>query len=507
LTLTVGEELRGIAKGEILDDEWSREIYSVDASHYNFFPLAVVHPTDSHDLKQICQYSFAKNLPITGRGAGTGLLGQSLTNNVVIDFTKHMNQIIEIEDNYVMVEPGIVKGLLDRELRRKGKILPPDPASSNYCTIGGMIANNSSGPHSLFYGSTINYLEAVNVVYADGSFGYLSEMKSYEERTAKLLKLLSPYVNLIQSGYPQVKKNSCGYRLDAVLNDKGFYPHKVFAGSEGTLGLVTSAKFKILDIPLYRHLLVLGFQDLIAATLAVENILSFSPTALEMLDNTAISPQKNVSIGPTGCLLFVEFTSNDLKIIDKKLSLCRNRIANYGTAIESASDERSIERIWAARKGALNNIMRITVGSRRPIGLIEDTVVRTSFLHDYVLYLQKVYLENKLDYVMYGHLGDGNIHTRPIIDLNSPQEMQLIKSIADRVFSKVIKNRGTITGEHGDGLSRVGYICQMYGEAIFDIFKQVKQLFDPTCLMNPGKKIPLDTLIKSDSEYDVTNST
>jgi glycolate oxidase len=507
LTLTVGEELRAIAKGEILDDEWSREIYSVDASHYNFFPLAVVHPTDSHDLKQICQYSFAKNLPITGRGAGTGLLGQSLTNNVVIDFTKHMNQIIEIEDNYVMVEPGIVKGLLDRELRRKGKILPPDPASSNYCTIGGMIANNSSGPHSLFYGSTINYLEAVNVVYADGSFGYLSEMKSYEERTAKLLKLLSPYVNLIQSGYPQVKKNSCGYRLDAVLNDKGFYPHKVFAGSEGTLGLVTSAKFKILDIPLYRHLLVLGFQDLIAATLAVQNILSFSPTALEMLDNTAISPQKNVSIGPTGCLLFVEFTSNDLKIIDKKLSLCRNRIANYGTAIESASDERSIERIWAARKGALNNIMRITVGSRRPIGLIEDTVVRTSFLHDYVLYLQKVYLENKLDYVMYGHLGDGNIHTRPIIDLNSPQEMQLIKSIADRVFSKVIKNRGTITGEHGDGLSRVGYICQMYGEAIFDIFKQVKQLFDPTCLMNPGKKIPLDTLIKSDSEYDVTNST
>ncbi|MFZ0224371.1 MAG: FAD-linked oxidase C-terminal domain-containing protein, partial [Candidatus Nitrosopolaris sp.] len=160
--------------------------------------------------------------------------------------------------------------------------------------------------------------------------------------------------------------------------------------------------------------------------------------------------------------------------------------------VESANDERSMERIWAARKGALNNIMRITVGSRRPIGLIEDTVVTTSFLHDYVLYLQTVYLENKLDYVMYGHLGDGNIHTRPIIDLNSPQEVQLIESIADQVFGKVIKNRGTITGEHGDGLSRVGYIQRMYGEAIFDIFRQVKQLFDPTYLMNPGKKIPLN---------------
>lgn len=493
MTASVGEELRRIAKGEILDDDWSREIYSVDASHYICHPLLVVHPTDRYDLKEICQYGFAKNLPITGRGAGTGLLGQSLSNSILIDFTKHMNQIIEIEDNYVIVEPGIVKGLLDRELRRRGKFLPPDPASSNYCTIGGMIANNSSGPHSLSYGSTINFLEAVNVVYADGSFGCLSDMKSEEERTIGLLRLLSPYVNLIQSGYPQVKKNSCGYRLDAVVNDKGFYPHKVFAGSEGTLGLVTSAKFKILDMPLYRHLLVLGFEDLITATLALENILRFSPAAVEMLDHTVISQQKNGAFGGTGCLLFVEFTNNDLKIVDKSLSLCRNRIADYGTAIESASDERSIERIWAARKGALNNIMRITVGSRRPIGLIEDTVVRTSFLPDYVLYLQKVYLENKLDYVMYGHLGDGNIHTRPIIDLNSPQEVQLIESIADRVFRKVIKTRGTITGEHGDGLSRVGYIQRMYGEAIFDIFKKVKELFDPTYLMNPGKKIPLNT--------------
>jgi glycolate oxidase len=492
LTVSVAEELRRIAKGEILDDEWTREIYSVDASHYTFLPLAVVHPMDKYDLKEICQYSFAKNSPITARGAGTSLLGQSLSNNVVIDFTKHMNQIIEIEDNYVHVEPGIVKGVLDRELRRRGKFLPPDPASSNYCTIGGMIANNSSGPHGLGYGSTINFLEGVNVVYADGSYGYLSEIKSYDERTTSLLKLISPFVNLIQSGYPQVKKNSCGYRLDAVLNDKGFYPHKVFAGSEGTLGLVTSAKFKILDLPVYRHLLVLAFEDLITATLALQNILSFSPAAVEMLDHTAISPQKNATPRPTGCLLFVEFANNDLKIVDRKLSLCKDRIAGYGAAVESANDERSMERIWAARKGALNNIMRITVGSRRPIGLIEDTVVTTSFLHDYVLYLQTVYLENKLDYVMYGHLGDGNIHTRPIIDLNSPQEVQLIESIADQVFGKVIKNRGTITGEHGDGLSRVGYIQRMYGEAIFDIFRQVKQLFDPTYLMNPGKKIPLN---------------
>lgn len=195
--------------------------------------------------------------------------------------------------------------------------------------------------------------------------------------------------------------------MDAVLNDKGFYPHKVFAGSEGTLGLVTSAKFKILDLPVYQYLLVLAFEDLITATLTLQNILNFSPAAVEMLDHNAISPQKNATPRPTGCLLFVEFANNDLKVVDIKLSRdCKHKIASYCTAIESANDERSMERIWAARKGALNNIMRITVGSRRPIGLIEDTVVKTSFLHDYVLYLQTMYLENKLDYVMYGHLGD-----------------------------------------------------------------------------------------------------
>ncbi|HET7147890.1 MAG TPA: FAD-binding oxidoreductase [Candidatus Nitrosopolaris sp.] len=486
---SVADELRRIAKGEVFDDSWSREIYSVDASHYSLLPLAVVKPMDKYDIQEICQYNFTKNLPITGRGGGTGLLGQSLSNGVVVDFTKHMNQIIEVEDDYVVVEPGAVKSVLDRELRRRGKFLPPDPASSNYCTIGGMIANNSSGPHGLGYGSTIDFLEAVNVVYADGSFGFLSEKNSCEEKTTHLRELLSPHLNVIQRGYPQVTKNSCGYRLDAVLNDRGFYPHKLLAGSEGTLGLVTSAQFKILDIPLYRNMLALAFEDLITATIVLPNILSFSPTAVEMLDQTSIDRQNNAATRPAGCLLFVEFANDDLSDVERRLSLCKDKVAINCTAVETANDQISMDKIWAARKGALNNIMRITVGSRRPVGLIEDTVVKTSFLPEYVRFLQKMYLENKLDYVMYGHLGEGNLHTRPIIDINSPKELQLIESLADRVFNKVIKNGGTISGEHGDGLARVGYISRVYGEVIFAIFLQIKQLFDPTYLMNPGKKI------------------
>ena len=164
MVMPIADELRCIAKGEILSDDWSKEIYSVDASHYAIKPSVVVRPVDRYDIEKICKYCFSKNVPITARGAGTGLLGQSLSNSIVIDFAKYMNKVVEIGTDYVEVQPGVVKGILDRELKKRGKFLPVDPASSNYCTIGGMIANNSSGVHCLGYGST-NRLSSRNPYY------------------------------------------------------------------------------------------------------------------------------------------------------------------------------------------------------------------------------------------------------------------------------------------------------------------------------------------------------
>ena len=290
MIIPIADELKRIAKGEILSDDWSKVIYSVDASHYSIKPSVIVCPLDEHDLSKVCQYGYSKNISITARGAGTGLLGQSLNDNIIIDFTKHMNKILEIGTDYVLVQPGLVKGMLDKELKKRGKFLPPDPASSNYCTIGGMIANNSSGVHALGYGSTIDFLDMVNVVYSDGSFGSVSnsssDNSSDDEKIAKLYRLLSPHIELIQKQYPKVTKNSCGYRLDAVISNEKFYPHKIFAASEGTLGIVTSAKLRIIDIPLYSATIVFGFKDLLSAMLAVPVVLQFSPVALEMLDHT-----------------------------------------------------------------------------------------------------------------------------------------------------------------------------------------------------------------------------
>jgi FAD/FMN-containing dehydrogenase len=485
--LHIAGDLLRIARGEVLGDSWSRQVYSVDASHYEISPAAVVCPADDHDVEEVCRYSSAKKVPITARGAGTGLLGQSLSDGIILDFTKHMNRIIEIEDDHVTVQPGIVKGVLDRELKKKNKVLPPDPASSNYCTIGGMIADNSSGVHCLGYGNTIDFLEAVSVVYADGEPGFASADR-FDDRMEKLCKLLSPNIDVIKSGYPKVSKNSCGYRLDAMVSG-GFAPHKVFAASEGTLAIVTSVRLRILDIPAYRCMMVLGFEDLLGAVSAVPAILKSSPVALEMLDHTVIS--RCGRAGDAGCLLFVEFAGESRRVEDR-LAACRPGLAGRCSVLEYASDDQSIAKIWRARKGALNDIMKLTVGSRRPIGLIEDTVVRPELLPDHAANLIRTYRENELDYVMYGHVGDGNMHTRPLVDTGSGKEVELIQRIAGEIFKWVVRNDGTITGEHGDGIARVGYIEMMYGKQLASIFSKVKRLLDPAFTMNPGKKVPVE---------------
>ncbi|HEY7508443.1 MAG TPA: FAD-binding oxidoreductase [Nitrososphaera sp.] len=478
----IADGLARLAQGEVLSDEWSRRVYSVDASHYEMLPAAVVRLRDAGDVQEACRYAFSKKVPVTGRGAGTGLLGQSLSEGIVLDFARHMDRVLEVGEDYVRVEPGIVKGVLDKELKKKNKFLPPDPASSNYCTIGGMIADNSSGVHCLGYGNTIDFVEELDLVYADGAAGHASRDR-FDGRMAQLKGLLGPHAGLIQNGYPKVSKNSCGYRLDAVVN--GFQPQKVIAASEGTLGLVTSAKLRIMDLPQYRFMLVLGFDGLLAAARAVPAILRSSPVALEMLDGTVISK------GEKGCLLYAEFAGDSLARVERQAAQCRQEMAGRAEVMEYASDEASLARIWAARKGALGSIMKMTVGSRKPIGLIEDTVVPPTMLAAHAENLLAAYRDNRLDYVMYGHVGDGNMHTRPLVDTSSKAESKMIGALASRVFSQVIASGGTITGEHGDGLARVGYIEQMYGSRMTALFRDVKRLFDPECLLNPGKKVPI----------------
>jgi glycolate oxidase len=480
-------ELTGISN--ILDDDWTRTIYSVDASHCCVKPIAVIFPSDKYEIQEICSYAYCRDIPITCRGAGTGLLGQSLSSGIIMDFTKKMNKILEIGNNYVIAQPGVVKAVLDKELAKKGKFLPPDPASSNYCTIGGMLSNNASGPHGLAYGSMINYVQNVEVVYGNGTLGY-ADCNEYDEKVSKMLKFISSLNVDLKSYYPNVSKNSSGYRLDAIFEKNKVNPQKIFIASEGSLAVVTSSKVSILDIPEKKCLVILRFENILDAARAVPSILEHKPVAMELLVKGSILDgwRGGDSADSNACIMLVEFYGNDNSIYDKVSNFefaMRDRVK----ILESGYDQKSVDRAWNERKNSLNRAMKKGIGSRKPAGIIEDTAVHPDILYYYLIFLLKTLAKHNLDYVVYGHAGNGNLHLRPFMELGSGRSKSLMHILASEVFSYITKVRGSISGEHGDGIIRTKFVPLMYGRTMYDIFKQIKFIFDDKKIMNPGKKI------------------
>ncbi len=495
------DDFKSSYKGDAFDDDWIRTYYSVDASEHQIYPSIICYPKDKSDIVESLHYSRKKNLSVTCRGAGTGLLGQSLSNGLILDFTKFMNNILEIDtkSNIVFVQPGVVKGVLDKELKKHDKFLPPDPASSNYCTVGGMVSNNSSGAHSLGFGSTIDYLCYIDFIYADGTEGY-AKNDNCDEKMKKFLSPILPYYKQIISVYPRVNKNSCGYRIDSLFN-KGFKPQNIFAASEGTLGIFNSIGLKIMDIPVFRSLFLVSFSDILIASKYVKKLLSTSPVAIELLDSSVIDSfiQSSILNKKNGCLVFVEYFYEFKNKIDFIHNSLLNKIKPDGQIVEQAHDDLSIIKLWHSRKNALNLAIKNTIGTRKPFTITEDTTVHPDYFSQYVEFLLNLYHKYDLHYVVYGHMGNGNLHTRPIID-HDPNYIPttgesankidyLIKQLTEAVFSKVLQYQGTITGEHGDGISRSPYVRQMYGSFVYSFFKNIKKSFDPLNLLNPGKKV------------------
>ena len=296
----ISSDLSQLIDGDILSKEWERSIYSTDASPYEIMPLCVVLPKSNEDVIKTVKYASEHRIPIIARGGGSGLAGQAIGAGIIIDFSKYMNEIKEIntENNYVIVQPGIFKSVLDQKLKKQNKFLPPDPSSSDMCTAGGMIANNSCGAHTVKYGSTIDFVESLLIVLHNGDvirtkpfdvksndWNKLLETKNLEsELYSKIVNLVDNNYDLIIKKTPKVTKNSSGYRLEQVLKNNIFDASKLFVSSEGTLGIVLEIKFRIVDIPKYKNLALLQFDDLTKAGKAVMHILKIGPSALEIID-------------------------------------------------------------------------------------------------------------------------------------------------------------------------------------------------------------------------------
>ena len=476
----VGTEIQRIVKCQVLVDEYSRNFYSVDASSYFIKPLVIIFPKNENEIIKILKFASKKNIPVTPRGAGTGLVGSALGNGIIVDL-KHFDKI-KTYSNYAQVDSGVFKGNFDKKLNEHGKFFGPDPSVGPYCTIGGMIATNASGSHSLKYGSVIDNLIGVRIIISNGKTVNLPSKSQFNN---KILKMIN---RNIQKKFPHVSKNSCGYRLDKIIKKTDL--QKIIAGSEGTLGIITSAKIKILPSPKKKILIILSYRNLECAAIDSAKIVKLTPSALELIDKNIIRHIKFDFPINTGCLLFVEFDSNI-----KKSMISLDRIIIDARIIKTLTKKDEIKKWWNIRNSALGFSLRNITPNQSLPTLIEDATVSVEKLVLLVGIIKKISKKYKLNIVTYGHAGNGNLHIRPIF---RNKNKTLMKKMATEFFSKVIEIGGSITGEHGDGLARSEFVKLQYGSDVYTVFKKIKYEFDPKNILNPDKIITTkSTIIKN----------
>ncbi|SJZ99215.1 anaerobic glycerol-3-phosphate dehydrogenase subunit C [Selenihalanaerobacter shriftii] len=516
-------DLKKMISGEVLVDKTTRAIYSTDASIYQVEPLGVVIPKNKKDVKRVIKYAFDNNISILPRGSGSGLAGQSLGQGLVLDFTKHMNQIKEInlEDSYVRIEPGITLGVLNQELNNHDKIFPPDPSSGDYCTLGGMLASNASGGHSVKYGSTIDYVLELEVLLANGEDITVKKMEldsqQYIENKQqsgltgeiydKIASLLTENQDIINDHTPNAPKDCSGYRLDVALQENELDLAKLLVGSEGTLAVITEAKLKIIDTPASKAIALLYFDDLDKAGKAVGEVLNLNPSAIEIMDYQFLDLVRENHADIDKLLpneietaLLVEVDGDNQNEIEDRIAEIKNLIykeLELAFKIHTAYEEAEQKKLWSIRKSAVPILNKLK-GPKRITGFVEDVAVDPFKLPEYIRRFREIVDKHEVKAIIYGHAGHGNTHPRPLLNLKTEDDIKKMESIAKEVYELVDELNGTISGEHGDGLLRTQFLNEFHGP-LYELFKDVKNIFDSKNILNPGK------IINDDSKLMVKN--
>lgn len=473
------KSLQFTIQGDVLPQSEFRKFYSVDASSYQVIPKIVVIPKNERDVINTVRIAKKFKTSVTVRGAGTGLVGSALNKGIILDMKNFVSW--RLVKDHVIVGPGIIKGKLDKKLEKKKKFFPPNPSIGSFCSIGGMLGNNSSGSRSLKYGSVIDNVSEITFVDGNGNKITLPKNK----RVGK--KILGFTKKIDEQEFPNVSKNSSGYRIDKVksVNDS----HKVIIGSEGTLGIVLSTKLKIRDIPKKRILFVIEYNSIINASKNCIAINKTKPSAMEFVDRTTLCQIKFKFNKKTKCLIFVEYDEN-ISINKKKL-----KIMVTGNIVKILKNRDEISQWWAYRDRSLYYSLKSIKKEKRSPHVIEDAAVPLENLSKLFTVLNKINKKYKTKSIAYGHIGNGNIHFRLVSDR---KKISTIKNIATQYFEEVIKLGGTITAEHGDGLARSEFIKKQYGAKNYEVFKEIKKFFDPKIVLNPDKIITKkSTIVKN----------
>lgn len=507
-------DLRRLLRGDVEFDPLTRHLYATDASIYQLEPLGVVCPQDQNDVQALVRFATEHEVPLIPRGAGSGLAGAAIGRGVVVDFTRYMNRILEFapDGSWVRVEPGVIMGELNQRARAYSRFFAPNPSSENYCSIGGMIGCNSSGSRSVAYGGTIDHVLSLNVVLEGGEVctatslhedsAQLSELLRGESTAATafrtLLAELKDQETSVRAALPRVMKNASGYRVERVRDGNlgEVNLQTIFVGSEGTLGLVTEATLNLVPLPGRRAIAMAYFPSVFTAGEAVFPVLELKPTSLEIMDAgflrfvrrsnrdiDAILPQD------VDTALLVEFEAADDAELAGRLRSLEDLLAESDvTQVKPALDAAEQKRLWAVRQAAVPLLQKLP-GPKRITEFIEDVTVHPDVLAQYMSTLTAILEKHGCEAIMYGHAGDGNIHTRPVLDLKRSEDLEVMQQIMDEVIAYVLEIKGTPSGEHGDGLIRSPYIRRVYGDEVYELFSRVKRAFDPAGIFNPGKKI------------------
>ena len=525
---TLYEELRQVIDGEVRFDPYSRALYSTDASMYQIEPIGVVIPRHQGDVVATVDIARRHQVPVLPRGGGTSLAGQTVGHAVVMDFSKYLNQILEVntDEGWARVQPGVIQDEFNAHLRPLGFLFGPDTSTSNRATIGGMTGNNSAGSHSIVYGKTIDHVLELSIVLSDASSTVLKALDK-AELEAKLnggalenqiyrqvKRIVEANREAIQQRYPTIQRRVSGYNLDAFVRNGEFNLAKMVVGSEGTLAVVTEAKVRIVPRPKATAVCVVHFDDLIASTEASEEILACDPYAIEMIDRMVISLTRDAGElgrlmtfveGDPEALLVTEFRGDTPAEAQAKAEhmITRLQAKRLGYAYVRAYTPPEQGRVWRIRKAGLGLLMRVE-GERKPIAFVEDTAVDPLKLPEFLRRFKKIIDDHGTSAGYYGHVSVGCMHIRPLVNLKEQHEIELMTSIAKEISDLVLEFGGAMSGEHGDGLARSHLNRKLFGPQLYRAFQDVKQAFDPLNIMNPGKIVdapPMTENLRYGTEY------
>ena len=528
--MNLKDQLKPLVEGEVLDDNETLAKYSRDASLFEIKPAVVVLPKNSEDIKKLIHFVAEKNLgpsqgpklSLTARAGGTDMTGGPLTESVVLDFTKYFNHVREVSGDYAIVEPGVYYRDFEKETLKKDLILPSYPASREICAIGGMVANNSGGEKSLKYGQTRRYVQQLKVVLHDG-IEYIFRPLNREELEQKIkqddfegqiyrdtYQLITENLQLITSAKPQVSKNSAGYALWDVWHDEKFDLTQLFVGSQGTLGIITEVKFRLIKPKKHSKLLVVLLKDMSKLVEVVHRVLRFQPESFEFFDDHTMKlgirymfwrfafkflPELWLTITTGGLpklALLAEFTGDSLEEIDKQMKAAQDSLKDLNVKSRITKDEADAQKYWTLRRESFN-LLRTKIKDRKTAPFIDDIIVQPEKLPEFLPRLNAILDQYpKIIFTLAGHIGDGNIHVIPLVNFNDPEEKAAIPEIIKKVHDLIFEFKGSMTAEHNDGLTRSPFLAQMYGEKVYELFKKTKQIFDPDNIFNPGKKVGAD---------------